>query len=80
MKLSAKAIATRSTCKASKSEALMVFQSETIALPAKLSWTGARIVSTSSGSVTVTSIMPTVSPIKSRVCASAIGMTTKEPS
>ena len=80
MKLSAKAIAARSTCSASNSVALMVFQSATTALPSTARWTGSRISPTSSASSTVTSIMPTVSPISISVCASSIGMTTKAPS
>ncbi len=77
MKLKAKAIATRSTCSASNRVELMVFQSETTALPATARATGARISPTRSGSSTVTSIIPTVSPISSSVWASAIGMMTK---
>lgn len=76
MKLNAKNIATRSTCRASNRAAFMVFQSAISALPPSARATGARISPTLSGSSTVISICATESPIRSRVCASLSGSIT----
>ena len=70
-------IATRSISSASNRDELMLFQSFTTARPSNRCVTGASVSVTVSGSSVVTSIMPIASPVSSKVCASAMGMTTK---
>ncbi len=69
-------ITTRSVASASNRLAFIRCQLVTTALPATCCAKGWRICSTLSGSVVLTSIMPTASPESSNVWASAIGMTT----